>query len=104
MTKLLRRRMTDAPCRILGPVVKETERNWVVNWECLDPHLDLNDTAWVWTPLFMKPRISKHVNNRHKRIYYGFHDEPCPLCPDYEEQANRGERGHERIEGAPVGS
>ncbi len=89
MTKMLRRRMIDAPCRILGPVVKETGRHWVVNGDCLDKHLDLNDVA-LW--LSSKPRISKHANTRSMRIYYGFHDEPCPLCPDYEEKANRGER------------
>ncbi len=100
MTKMLRRRMLGTvPCRILGPVVKETERHWVVNGGCLDKHLDLHDVA-LWLP-FKKPRISKYANNRSMRIYYGFHDEPCPLCPDYEEKANRGERGHERIEGAP---
>ena len=99
MTKMLRRRMIDVPCRILGPVDKETERHWVVNAGCLDKHLDLHDVA-LWLP-FKKPRISKYANNRSMRIYYGIHDEPCPLCPDYEEKANRGERGHERIEGAP---
>ncbi len=83
MTKMLRRRMTDAPCRILGPVVKETERHWVVNGGCLDKHLDLNDVA-LW--LSSKPRISKHANNLSKHIGSGFHDEPCSRCPDYEEK------------------
>jgi len=97
MTKMLRRRMFGTvPCRILGPVVKETERNWVVNWDFANPHLgDLDEIAWIWTPLFMKPRISKHVNNRSKRIGSGFHDEPCPLyVPTTRRKANRGERGH----------
>ena len=83
MTKMLRRRMVDAPCRFVAPVIKETKRHWVVN-PPLDPHLDLNDVAF-WLP-FMKPRISKYANNRSARIFYGFHDEPCSRCPDYEEK------------------
>ena len=84
MTKMLRRRMIDAPCRILGPVVKETGRHWVVNGDCLDKHLDLIDVAF-WLPS-KKPRISKHANNLSKHIASGFHDEPCSRCPDYEEK------------------
>jgi len=87
MTKMLRRRMLDAPCRILGPGVKATERNWVVNWDCLDPHLDLNEIAWIWVPPFMKPRISKHANNPSRQICSGFHEEPCGRCPDYEDMS-----------------
>jgi len=84
MTKMLRRRMSArVPCRILGPVVKETGRHWVVNGDCLDKHLDLNDVA-LW--LSSKPRISKHANNLSKHIGSGFHDEPCSRCPDYEEK------------------
>jgi len=84
MTKMLRRRMSArVPCRILGPVVKETGRHWVVNGDCLDKHLDLNDVAF-W--LSSKPRISKHANNLSKHIGSGFHDEPCSRCPDYEEK------------------
>ena len=95
MTKMLRRRMLGTvPCRILGPVDKETERHWVVNAGCLDKHLDLNDVAF-WLP-FKKPRISKHVNNRSMRIFYGFHDEPCRRCPDYEEKGEGQEEVEER--------
>ena len=84
MTKMLRRRMSArVPCRILGPVVKETGRHWVVNGDCLDKHLDLNDVAF-W--LSSKPRISKHANNLSKQMGSGFHDEPCSRCPDYEEK------------------
>ena len=84
MTKMLRRRMSArVPCRILGPVVKETGRHWVVNEDCLDKHLDLNDVAF-W--LSSKPRISKHANNLSKQIGSGFHGEPCSRCPDYEEK------------------
>ncbi len=84
MTKMLRRRMIDAPCRILGPVVKETGRHWVVNGDCLDKHLDLNDVAFSLPST--KPRISKYANNLSKQIGSGFHDEPCSRCPDYEEK------------------